>query len=251
MAAGKDLESFDGRSSRRAWSPDVVTPWWLGPFPDSLLDGALAHSAEPDLGRERPESIELAYMVALHHLPPRDRAALILRDVIGFTAAEVADMLDSPAPAITAALRRARLAVSRHLGSTGRHQAAGGPGVVRVLAERFACAVERGRGDQLASLLTDDVRLSIPPEPYEYRGAGPVAAFLAAYGTHRRLRLLPAEANAQPAFGCYIRQAHAQIADLDALMVLTVDGTKISAVTRFRQLTHHQDFGLPRQLPAG
>lgn len=229
-----------------------VEPIWLEPYPDVLLEGLADSAPGPEARYEAKESIGLAFMAALQVLPPRQRASLVLRDVLGFHTAEVAEMLDSTEAAVKAALQRARGTLDGRLPSGGRDRAAVPRSArERELVTRFAAAVESGDTDEVVSLLADDAWLTMPPEPYEYQGAEAIASFLrdreARRGAH--LRLVPTRANGQPAFGCYLPDAHAPIARGYGLMVLTVGGERISAITWFGERSLLAHFGLPRALP--
>lgn len=282
LAAWQGLDRFEGRASLRAWLYRIATnrclnalrdrgrrpqelqtmveppepthrtePIWLEPYPDVLLEGLADTTPGPEARYETTESIALAFMAALQHLPPRQRAVLVLRDVLGFRAAEVADMLDSSEPSVKGALQRARATLEARLPTAGREQAAL-PRSRREseLVGRFAAAVESDDIDSVVSLLTDDAWLTMPPEPYEYQGHSAIAAFLHDRASLRRahLRLVPTRANGQPAFGCYLPDAHASLARAYGLMVLTLEGDHISAITWFGDAGLFAPFGLPRTL---
>jgi len=226
-------------------------PLWLDPYPDALLDGLADTAAGPEARYERSESVALAFVAALQHLPPRQRAALVLRDVLGFHTAEVAVMLDSSQASVKAALQRARATLGERVPAGGRDRAPL-PRSARELelAGRFAAALERGDADGVVSLLTDDAWLTMPPQPFEYQGGQAIAAFLRdRERVVGHLRLVPTRANGQPAFGCYVRDAQAAIARAQGLMVLTVEDNRISAITWFGDRSLFPHFGLPRTLP--
>jgi RNA polymerase sigma-70 factor (TIGR02960 family) len=224
---------------------------WLEPYPDVLLDGVADKAPGPEARYESRESVGLAFVAALQHLPPRQRAAVVLRDVLGFDRSEVAGMLDSTEASVKGALQRARSTLDARL-------PAGGPARAslprsaheRELAGLFADAVERGDTKGLISLLTDDAWLTMPPEPYEYQGAQAIARFLNDRAARRgaNLRLVPTRANAQPAFGCYLPDPQAPIARAYGLMVLTLSDERISAITWFSERSLFPHFGLPRTL---
>jgi DNA-directed RNA polymerase specialized sigma24 family protein len=266
VAAWKGTERFEGRATLRAWAlrvlklsrivpesapvaPEPISPIpaWLEPFPDSLLVDMLDQPPGTNVRYERADSIKLGFVVALQQLSAERRAVLVLRDVIGFDTAEIADMLGITEAASIDALRHARLTLARYLGPTDKSETADRS--ARILAERFASALEQHDVDRLTALLSDDVRLSMPSHSREYRGARPVAAFLGAYCAGRGVRLLPTTANAQPAFGCYVRDPREPVAHADGLMVLTIEGGRICAVTRFLDTTRLRSFGLPHTLP--
>ena len=285
LAAWRGLEQFDGRASLRAWLYRIATnrclnalrdsarrpqpaapqpvqmpaptrwaePVWLQPYPDALLEGLPDTAPGPEARVEARESIELAFIVGLQHLPPRQRAALVLRDVLGFQAAEVAGMLDTSEASVKGALQRARAALDAH-GATGERERApiAGSAGERALVGRFADAVEDGDIDAIVGLLTDDAWVTMPPAPHEYQGRAAIADFLRNRGTLRGgpLRLVPTRANGQPAFGCYFPAPHTAVARPYGLFVLTLDGNQVSAITWFSDTGLFPHFGLPRTLRA-
>jgi RNA polymerase sigma-70 factor (TIGR02960 family) len=283
LAAWRSLEAFEGRASVRSWLYRIATnrcldalrarsrrprevqamddfpvptgrtePVWLEPYPDVLLEEIPDRSPGPAARYEAQESIELSFIVALQRLPPRQRAALVLRDVLGFRTAEVAEMLDTGAASVKGALQRARAALEERLPAADRERAPRpGSARERELVGRFADAVERGDVDEMVSLLTDDALITMPPQPLEYQGHEAIAALLRqrAEVRGRPLRVVPTRANTQPAFGCYLPDAHAAIARPYALIVLTLEGDAIAAITWFETGVFPQ-FGLPRTLPS-
>jgi RNA polymerase sigma-70 factor (TIGR02960 family) len=283
LAAWQGLDGFEGRASIRTWlyriatnrclnllrsasrrpatewnMPEVETPEptrlgevvWLEPYPDTLLEGAIGAQPGPQARYEQTEAISLAFVTALQLLPPRQLAVLILRDVLGFHASEVADMLDSTVESVNSALKRARASLQRFLPPTGDREPAPAPDSPseRALAETFVRAYQSGDVDALVGLLTDDVFLSMPPIPLEYQGRDVVARLFASiFGSGRRVDLVPTRANGQPAFGAYLR-APTGIRHGAGLFVLTLTGDRISAFTRF-DTSMLPYFGLPRSLP--
>jgi RNA polymerase sigma-70 factor (TIGR02960 family) len=281
LAAWRSLEAFEGRSSVRAWLYRIATnrcldalrarsrrpreikamseppeptrrtePIWLEPYPDVLLEDLPDSSPGPAARYEARESIELAFIVALQGLPPRQRAALVLRDVLGFRTAEVAEMLDTGEVSVKGALQRARATLEGRLPAADRERApAPDSARERELVGRFADAVESGDVDGMVSLLTDDAWVTMPPLPLEYEGHEAIAALLR-YNEERRgpLRVVPTRANTQPAFGCYLPDAHSAIARAYGVMVLTLEGDRISAITWFGDNSVFPHFGLPRTL---
>jgi RNA polymerase sigma-70 factor (TIGR02960 family) len=284
LAAWRSLDSFEGRSSLRAWLYRIATnrclnalrarsrrpkelqpmadppppptrrtePVWLEPYPDVLLEDMPDRSPGPAARFETRESIELAFIVALQNLPPRQRAALVLRDVLGFSTAEVAEMLESGEASVKGALQRARAALGERMPSPDRERAprpnsAG----ERRLVGRFADAVQSGDIDDIVALLTDDALLTMPPLPLEYQGQAPIAAFLRHRAELRGtpLRVVPTRANTQPAFGCYLPDAQAAIARPYGMIVLTLAGDAVAGITWFRDTAVFPHFGLPRMLP--
>ena len=224
---------------------------WLEPYPDALLEGALGGPPGPEARYEQAESVSLAFMTALQALPARQLAVLILRDVLGFHASEVADMLDTTVDSVTSALKRARAGLERRLRSAADREqppTSGSPAEDALVAQ-FARAWESADVDALVTLLTDDVFISMPPMPFEYQGLDVVARFCASlFGAGRRFDLVPTRANGQPAFGAYLRPP-AGIRHGTGLYVLTLTGDRICAMTRFDNSVLPW-FGLPRSLPS-
>jgi RNA polymerase sigma-70 factor (TIGR02960 family) len=284
LAAWRGLRSFEGRASVRSWLYRIATnrclnalrdrrrrpqevpsmleppkptrmaePIWLEPYPDVLLEDLPDRSAGPAARYEAREAVELAFIAALQRLPPRQRAVLVLRDVLGYRTAEVAAMLDTGETAVKGALQRARASLQARLPAGGRELAPRPHSArERQLVGRFADAVERGDVDTMVALLTDDALLTMPPLPLEYQGRDAIAAFLAwrEQERGRPLRLVPTRANTQPAFGCYLPDPHAAIARARGLFVLTLDRDAITAITWFTDTALLQHFGLPRTLPS-
>jgi RNA polymerase sigma-70 factor (ECF subfamily) len=197
------------------------------------------------------ESVELAFIAALQQLPPRQRAVLLLRDVLGFHVAEVAAMLDTGDGSINGALRRARATMRARLPAADR-ELAPHPNSARErrLAGRFADALERGDVDAIAELLIADARLTMPPQPLEYKGQDAIVAFLIRREELRGQPLLVVRtrANSQPALGCYLPDAQAAIARACGLLVLTLAGDAIAALTWFADSGLFRHFGLPQTL---
>lgn len=229
----------------------MAEPVWLEPYPDVLLEGLADTTPGPEARYDIRESVGLAFVAALQHLPPRQRAALVLHDALAFRTAEVSEMLDTSEASVKGALQRARATVDERLPDDGGER----PRVPnsareRELAGRFATALERGDTDEIVYLLTDDAWLTMPPQPYEYQGAQTIASFLRdRTALHGNLRLVPTRANGQPAFGCYLPDAQAAIARAYGLIVLTLTDELISAVTWFGERSLFAHFGLPRTLP--
>ncbi len=261
LAAWRGLHDFEGRASVRAWLYRIATnrsldalrasrrragdgrwlkdapeptrraaPIWLEPYPDTLLEGIADDTPGPDARYEAKEAIALAFVAGLQHLPAQQRAVLVLRDVLGFRAAEVADMLDSTEPSINSLLRRARGAFEERLPAAGRERAPlPDSALERQLVGRFAEAVEAGDVAGMVAVLTDDAWLTMPPEPFEYQGHAKIAEFLRYREVERGapLRLVPTRANGQPAFEAYLAQ------EPRGLFLLTLEGDGISAITWF------------------
>src|SRR4249920_61109 len=268
VAAWQGFGGFEGRASLRTWLYQIATnrclnarrsasrrpakEWdvakveppeptrlgeilWLEPYPDALLDGAIDIPLGPEARYEQAETISLAFVTALQVLPPRQLAVLVLRDVLGFHANEVAEMLDSTSDSVNSLLKRARAGLQRRL-STGADRepapAPDSPSEEATVAE-FVRAYENGDLDALVALLTDDVFLSMPPFPLEYEGIDVVTRFYERMiGSGRRFDLVPTRANGQPAFGAYLH-APSGVRHGTGLLVLTLSGDRISSVTRF------------------
>ncbi|MFI6512590.1 sigma-70 family RNA polymerase sigma factor [Streptosporangium sp. NPDC050855] len=226
-------------------------PSWLEPYPDVLLDEIADRTPGPEARYEVRESISLAFLAALQQLPPRQRAVLVLRDVLEFRAGEVAGMLDTTENAVTSALRRARSALAHELPGPGRESAPlpHSP-LERRITNDFSRAFEAGDVGAIVAMLTDDASLSMPPLPLEYRGPDAIGNFLAtiALRAGRRHVMIPTRANGQPAFGCYRRDPGTPILHAHGVFVLTLAGDRIAALTRFLDNSLLAAFGLPRSL---
>jgi RNA polymerase sigma-70 factor (TIGR02960 family) len=260
IATNRCLNALRAASRRpaREWDvPGVPQPEptrlgevvWLEPYPSTLLEGPGGRPAGPEARYEQTEAISLAFVTALQTLPPRQVAVLILRDVLGFSASEVAGLLGSTVESVTSALKRARASLQRRHGPAGAEPppAPGSPAEDAVVA-RFVSAWESADLDGLIALLTDDVFVSMPPMPFEYQGRDAAARFSASiFGSGRRFDLVPVRANGQPAFGAYLR-APAGPRHGTGLYVLTLAGGRIRAMTRFETGVLPW-FGLPRSLP--
>ena len=245
------------RRPAREWDmsqfePPVPTPRdeavWLQPFPDALLEGAAGVPLGPEVRYEQAEAISLAFVTALQLLPPRQVAVLLLRDVLGFRASEVAGMLEVTVESVNSALKRARAGLQRRLLPAAEPAPAAGSPAEDTIVAKFVSAWESADIDALIALLTDDVFMSMPPMPLEYQGRDVVARFCALlFGADRRFDLVPTRANGQPAFGAYLRTPDGTRHGT-GLYVLTLSGDRISAMTRFENSVL-PSFGLPRSLP--
>jgi RNA polymerase sigma-70 factor (ECF subfamily) len=224
---------------------------WLEPYPDALLEGSSGVPLGPEARYEQTESISLAFVTALQVLPPRQVAVLVLRDVLGFHASEVASMLDSSVESVNSALKRARASLQRRQAPAAGREPPPAPGspAEDALVAKFVRAWESADLGALVALLTDDAFVSMPPMPFEYEGRDAVVRFCASlFGAGRRFDLVPARANSQPAFGAYLR-APDGVSHGMGLYVLTLTGGRICAMTRFES-TVLPSFGLPRSLPS-
>jgi RNA polymerase sigma-70 factor (ECF subfamily) len=281
LAAWRGLERFEGRASVRAWLYRVATnrsldalrasrrrpedqpmtqmpeptrfiePVWLEPYPDFLLQGIPDEAPGPEARYETKEAIALAFIVGLQHLPPQQRAVLVLRDVLGYRAAEVAEMLDTSEASVNNMLRRARAAFDSRLPAAGRERAPlPNSKLERDIVGRFAETVENGDIDRMVTLLTGDAWLTMPPLPHAYQGRNAIGAFVRGAEERRGgpMRLVPTRANTQPAFGCYLSLPDTDIARGFSLLVLTLEGEHISALTWFADGSVLPRFGLPRTL---
>ncbi len=284
LAAWQGLGGFEGRASIRTWlyriatnrclnalrsasrrparewgNPEVEPPEptrlgevvWLEPYPDALLEGAIDVPLGPEARYEQTEAMSLAFVTALQVLPARQRAVLILRDVLGYHASEVAEMLDSTVESVHSGLKRARATLQRRLPPSGEREPAPAPDspAEQALVEKFVRAYDSGHIDALVTLLTADACISMPPIPLEYHGRDAVARFLTSVGRQgRRYDLVPTRANGHLAFGVYLRGPTGGIRHGTGLDVLTLTGDRICAITRFDNSVL-PSFGLPRSLP--
>jgi RNA polymerase sigma-70 factor, ECF subfamily len=242
----------------------VVESAWIEPYPDAGLEQG---RAAPEARYEQRESVELAFVAALQHLPATQRAALILRDVLGFSAREAADALETTTASLNSALQRARKAVDERLPDASQQATLRslGDDRVRELVESYMAALERGDVDGLVAMLSEEASWSMPPLPRWYRGEEAIAAFLAEYPCRERWRHVPTRANWQLAVGCYMWDAERERFMAAVLDVLTLRGPRIAAVTaflapwvfqRFGELSGvmtpevFRRFGLPDEVPA-
>jgi len=282
LAAWLGVEGFEGRSSVRTWlyrvatnrclnhlrsakrrpvqaAPLPVAPpeptrlgevFWLQPYPDALLEGTPDEGPGPEARYESREAISLAFVTAVQLLPPNQRAVLLLRDVLGYRAAETGDLLGLTTEAVTSALKRARSTMA-NTRRPGPPPPASGGIEERQLLERFVTAFTELDVDELVSLMTDDVWVKMPPAPFEYRGTEAAHRFFTAVDAHRRGtdRMVPIRANGQPGWGEYRRDPVTGLLHLAGLEVIGIAGAQISEITRFEN-TVAAYFGLPRTLDA-
>jgi RNA polymerase sigma-70 factor (TIGR02960 family) len=277
LAAWRGLDGFEHRASWRAWlyriatnrclnqvrdqarrpqaerppgeGPEppppsrVIEPVWLEPYPDALLDPADHHA--------RRSAVGLAFMVAISRLPPRQRAVLVLRDVLEFRATEVAAMLDASEASVNGSLRRARAAL-RADGSELDTAPAPIDREQRAAVEAFTDAFEAGDVEAIVALLSDDAEMTMPPQPVAYLGRDAIGGFFRVFPprpTPDAVRLVATGANGQPALACYVIDVATGVHHAYGLMVLAVDGRRIARITGFADTSLFARFGLPRSLP--
>jgi RNA polymerase sigma-70 factor, ECF subfamily len=287
LRAWRGLAQFEGRSSVRTWLYTIATnsclalikrrprrvlpvdygpsadphdgsEWpivesvWVGAYPDEEL-GPEAGLASPDASYERRESVELAFIAALQHLPATQRAVLILRDVLGFSAREVAESLDTTVPSVNSALQRARKAVEQRVPARSQQQTLRSLGDERVreLVARYVDAWERGDAEAIVAMLAEDATFAMPPYSTWFRGIDAIRAFLPMGPLRERWRFVPVRANGQLAFATYGWDAERQVYAAHAIDVLTLEGDRVKDVTAFLTPDAFAGFGLPPQLPAG
>jgi len=285
LSAWRGLDGFEERSSLRSWLYTIATNRclnllrdgarrpqeqrpltfepprptrygevpWLEPYPDALLEGLPDTAPGPDARYEAREAVGLAFVTALQRMPPGQRAALVLRDVLGYRASEVAAMLDTTEISVNSALQRARATLDAGTPPVRERAQLPQSSTERELAGRFADAFESASVEQLVALLTDDAWVTMPPEPFEYQGLAAITEFFTqafAARAPRTDRLVPTRANGQPAFGHYLGDPNAAVVRGVGVIVLTIEGERISHLTRFSGAALLGRFGLPRTLPA-
>jgi RNA polymerase sigma-70 factor (TIGR02960 family) len=269
LAAWRGLSGVEGRASVRSWlyriatnrclnalrdagrrrPPEPVPPFeppepsrrsaitWLQPYPEALLEHVADGAPGPEARYGAREAVELAFITGLQVMPPRQAATLVLRDVLGFPAAEVADMLGTSETAIKGTLQRARASLARHrVGENHERTPPRDTGAAKDVTARFADAFVAGDVDGVVRLLTDDAWLAMPPAPHEYYGPDAIAAFLrasAAWRGQRDCQLVPSLANNQPAFAYHVGGAGDPASHRLGLLVLTLADERIRAITYF------------------
>ena len=285
LAAWRGLDQFAGRASIRTWLYKIATnqclnalraagrrpmpvsawsapppeptrrtePLWLQPYPDALLDELPDAAPGPEARYERREALALAFVAGLQRLPARQRAALVLRDVLGYPAAEAAGLLGISEVSVNSALQRARTTLGTRRPAALDRDRATAPRSARQreLTTRFADAFEAADTGRLLALLSEDALLTMPPEPLEYQGHAAITGFFTTrpYWRTGVGRLVPVGANYQPAFGYYRGDPGAAGASAHGIIVLTLDGEKVSGITRFAAGGLLPWFGLPEILP--
>ena len=298
LRAWRGLGGFKGRSSPRAWLYRIATnacldtiarrprrglpadrgpasdprrgpgaplteTVWLEPYPDEII-GVEDGLAAPEARYERRESVELAFIAALQHLPPRQRAVLILRDVLGFSARETAEALETTVASANSALQRARKAADERLPDESQQATLRtlGEERLREIVEEYVAAWERGDVEAIVAMLAEDAVVAMPPMPTWYRGRDAIAVFLRAFAFagpwsgsrfeigRRRVRLVPGRASGQLALGAYGWEEERGAYVPYALQVLTLRGGAIADVTGFVTPAALPAVGLPAELTA-
>ena len=277
LAAWQGISSFEGRSSIRTWLYRIATTRCLNmlrsrtrrrwqhsaalndqkptrrldfaaidPYPDAFLEAVPDRSPGPEARYEALEATSLAFVATLQLLPARQRAVVILRDVLGFHSAEVAAMLEATDESVNSALKRARATLRRHLSATMMHAPSADE---REVVERLTRAFEAGDVAGIVALLTDDVKFVMPPDEYDGRAAaaGFLAVLASTLWTERGPRLLATRANGQPAFGLYTWDNTSKTMKAMGVLVVTLAGAQVQAMSRYHEsvLTY---FGLPQSL---
>jgi RNA polymerase sigma-70 factor (TIGR02960 family) len=283
LGAWRGLGGFEGRASLRSWLYRIATnrclnalrasgrrprempeapfeapeptrraePIWLQPYPDDLLEGLPDRADGPDVRYETKEAVGLAFVSGLQRMPPLQRAVLVLREVLGYSAAEVAEMLETTEAAVNSALQRARASIEA---SPLRPERGRVPdsAAQRALLAKFSEAFEGGDVDAVLALMSEDAWIRMPPEPHEYQGREAIGEFLRTrplWQSGRRLRLLPIRANDQPAFAYYMEDPNAGVLRAGGFFVLDLGDGEVREITRFGDCGVLPWFGLPRTLP--
>jgi RNA polymerase sigma-70 factor (ECF subfamily) len=273
LRAWRSLDTFDGSSLFRAWLYRIATNVcldqlrrssrrltamqsfaevpWLQPYPDRLLDDVAPIDDEPDAVIVERETIELAFLAAMQVLPPRQRAALILRDVLGRPATETASILETTVAAANSALQRARATMQEHLPSHRLDWSVSEPSAdERALLARFIDAHERCDASAAMAIASEDLRITMPPQPYCFDGIDAIGPSLAtAFGPERDgdWRLVPTMANRMPTAASYLRRFGDTEFRAFKFDVLRIEGGQIAEITTFG-VAFFPAFGLPPTL---
>ena len=269
LKAWRGLSGFEGGSQFRAWLYRIATNVcldmlrsssrrtaatsfaevpWLQPYPDVLLDLAAPGDEQPEAVAISRETISLAFLAALQVLPPRQRAALIARDVLGWPASDTASALGTSVAAANSALQRARATMQSHLPDTRAEWSAREPSAQeRELVEQFIAAHERFDAEAAIAIAARDIRVTMPPLPYCFRGTEAIRPLLADAAAMGKWRLVPAGANRMPAAASYLRRPGDSVFRAFKLDVMRVEGAVIAEITTF-PADHFAAFGLPLTL---
>jgi RNA polymerase sigma-70 factor (TIGR02960 family) len=259
IATNRCLDAL--RSARRRQPPEVTVPvdrypqpnatsevMWLEPYPDLLLDGLHDAAPGPEARIEAREAISIAFVATLQLLPPRQRAVLVLRDVLGFRTKEVAAMLGTGEESVSSALKHARANLHRRLPPPGEAPPVAGCQAERSMIEKLVTAYETGNVPALVALLTENVVITTPLAAGAYVGPAAAARILEAiFAEDRSYRLITTRANGQPAFGVYVRDPTTGVFHANGMLIITLAGDRIGALTRFDNSVIAR-FGLPRRL---
>ena len=281
LGAWQALANFEERASIRTWlyriatnrclnmlraasrRPEVVSSLntalpeptrvgevvWLEPYPDILLDGLPDDSPGPDTRYETKESVSLAFITVLQLLPPRQRVALVLRDILGYRASEAAEMIEATEASVESALTRARVALHDRLADTKDREPPPAPNSAaeQEIVARVTAAFETGDADELVALLTEHVSVTMPPMPGECEGREDAGRYIRMTLVRPSVRIVPTRANGQPALASYVRDPQTGLFHASGIAVLTLSGRLISAMTVFGKDVL-PSFGLPRVL---
>lgn len=236
---------------QRTGDEPLVESAWIAPYPDEAL-GLEQGLATPEARYEQRESVELAFIAALQYLPAKQRAALILRDVLGFSAREVADALDTTRTAVNSALQHARRTVETRVPERSQQATlrALGDDRLRAIVADYTTALEQGDVDAIVAMLAEDATWSMPPFPEWYQGHEAIVDFLRRGPMREQWQHVPTHANGQLAVGCYIGDPETGRYKAAVIDVLTLRGTQIAEVTAFVDEELFERFGLPADLPA-
>jgi RNA polymerase sigma-70 factor, ECF subfamily len=272
LRAWRFRSTYAGRASVRAWLYRIATNAcldalerrprvpsdtgevpWLQPIPDELLEQVASPDDEPDAEIVARETIELAFLIAIQHLSPRPRAALILRDVLGWRAREVAELLETTEASVNSALQRARASLKEHLpAKRSEWSVDSATAADRELVAKYMAASESGDADELKAVMAEDLRFSMPPEPGLYEGRDTVVDFWFEEGfadpeRFGEVRCVLAFANHQPAVANYVKRPGAEAFKPMALDVLTIADGEVVEIITFGESTFAA-FGLPETL---